>query len=74
MFIICGYCGQELQATPNGIFDTNPAKRRAEPIKTKMVSLRLLETDWQKWKQLGIPASLIFEIGLASVLQKQLIS
>src|SRR3990172_9296328 len=69
MFVICGYCNQELQATPNGIFDTNSAKHRAEPSKAKSISLRLLESDWQQWKKLGIPADEIFSAGLAVVLQ-----
>lgn len=68
-FVICGYCGQELQATPSGVFDTNPAKHRAEPAKNKSISLRLLESDWMRWKQSDIPADEIFRAGLDAVLQ-----
>jgi len=69
MFVICGYCGQELQATQNGIFDTNPAKYRVEPAKTKTISARLSESIWQLWKQSGLPADEIFRAGLATVIQ-----
>ena len=70
MFVVCGYCGEELQATEYGVFDTNPAKNRIDPVKTKLVSLRLTEDDWKRWKESGFPSSLIFKIGLSNVLQK----
>jgi hypothetical protein len=72
MFVVCGHCGQVLQATPNGIFDTNPAKYRAEPVMTRYVTLRLTERDWEQWKQSGIPSNAVFRVGLSSVLQKPL--
>ena len=68
-FVICGYCNMELQATENGIFDTNPAKNKAEPNKTKSITLRLSECDWNRWKQSGFSSRLIFQVGLSNVLQ-----
>jgi len=68
-FVICGYCGAELQATENGIFDTNPSKNKAESNKTKSVTTRLSEVDWKRWKESGYPSSLIFRVGLSNVLQ-----
>lgn len=74
LFVICGYCGEELQATPNGIFDTNPAKRRVEENKTRHVTLRVTEQDYRTWKRSGVPSNLIFRIGLSNVLQEPLIT
>ena len=69
-FVICGYCGEELQATSYGIFDTNPAKYRAFPAK-KHVTARIPAFKWELWKSLNIPADVVFLAGLAAVTQQQ---
>lgn len=71
IFVICGYCKEELQATSSGIFDTNPAKHRADPPK-KHITARIPVRKWELWKRLGLPADVIFLAGLAAVTQEQL--
>jgi len=45
-FVVCKNCGYESQATKSGPFNTNPAKNRAEPITTHMVSARLTDDEF----------------------------
>lgn len=64
-FVICGFCGAELQATKNGIFDNNSAKNRpAESQRaTHYVPSRLTD-DYYNRIPAGITGRMLIEAAL----------